>query len=405
MAGMKNAVLLILFVLGTLAPAPADTPVFTVVMTRHGVRSFTHTPPVYTWPDWAPVEPGFLSKHGYVLVTYLGRWYRTYFDAIGLPMDCRGKGTYVYADRDQRTLETALALIQGACGSANALPMNHDANIATDLNDTLFDGSDWIATRPKKQPEPPALAAQHAADFAALQSILDTRCSGRCAPATTIADGSGYAEDLFLEQAQCAPAIDPGKLAQAMQLHVLEYDVKSRPAAIAHFKGGNIFAHIVGLLQEKADVPHPDVAVPNVEHDRVAIISGHDTQVGALGGILNAHWPLGADFADDDMPPGGALLFELYRTSGGEYRVRLQFVHETLAQMRSARPLHSGIVLGPVHFNGCTSDDCSISLKKLGELAHAIALEGYVRHDWTPASDAPVTLAPLGDPAWTHCSK
>lgn len=401
---MQRIVLAVLFIIAFAAPAAADTPVFSVVMTRHGVRSYTKTPPVYTWPDWSPVAPGFLSEHGYVLMTYLGRYYHSYFASVGLPMECGSKGTYVYADRDQRTLETALALIEGACGSPAALPMYHDANIATDRNDGLFDGADVLPFKPVRYPEPAALVAAHRADFVALQSVLDTRCSGTCAAPATIDQGSGYAEDLFLEQAQCAvPAIAPATLASIMELHVLEYDLESRVKHNAELRGGNILAHIVGLLQEKASVAHPDVEVPDVTHDNVAIISGHDTQVGALGGILDAHWSLGSGDADDDMPPGGALLFTLYKTSAGQYRVRLAFVHETLAQLRSASELPNGVVRTAVHFNGCTGNDCSISLDRLGALVHTIAVKGYVRRAWTPASDAPVTLAPLGDPAWTKC--
>jgi 4-phytase / acid phosphatase len=401
---MMRLVLTLLLLAGLAAPAVADTPLFTVIMTRHGVRSYTRTPAEYTWPDWNPVAPGFLSKHGYTLVTYLGSFYRSYFASIGLPMDCGAKNVYVYADRDQRTLETGRALIEGVCGAPDALPLYHDAHIATDRNDTFFDGADWLTVKPTHVADPPALVARHAADFATLQSVMNGRCGGTCAPATTIDVASGYAENLFLEQAQCAPAaIEPDRLASIMALHVLEYDVNARVEPNAEIRGGNVLAHIVGLLQEKASVPHPDVDVPDVARDSVAIISGHDTQVGALGGILDAHWSLGAGDADDDMPPGGALLFELYRTNAAEYRVRIEFVHETLAQLRSASVLPDGVVRTPVHFNGCAGSDCSISLMQLGTLVHRIAAQGYVRRAWTPASDAPVELAPLGDPSWTHC--
>jgi 4-phytase/acid phosphatase len=436
---LRMSFLALLLLLGVSAPAlsPAatgDTQVFAVVVTRHGVRSFTHAPAAYTWPNWGPVAPGYLSAHGYRLMTYLGRYYRTYFASIGLPMACASHGTYVYADLDQRTLETGRALIEGACGSPDALALDHDAQTGPGVNDPLFDGADWLVAAGKVDttasraavaaaaPTPlSAIVTQHAADFAALQSLLDARCSGTCPPAnggestivakTGLAEvrgpvdaGSSYAESLFLEQAQCGPAVDPEKLAAAMRLHVLEYDVNARNAYNSLVRGGNIFAHIVGLLEEKAGLAHPDVAVPDIAHDNVALISGHDTQLGALGGILSAHWPLEHGLVPDDMPPGGALIFELYRTVAGAYRVRLQFAYETLAQLRSASALPDGIAISPVQFAGCDGADCSVPLERFAALAHSLSTRGFVQHDWTPASDANIDLAPLGDPDWTHCA-
>jgi 4-phytase / acid phosphatase len=433
-----RTILLALSLLIFAAPSAAaagdrGTPVFALVMTRHGVRSFTKAPPAYTWPDWSPVAPGFLSAHGYALATYLGRYYRSYFASIGLRMGCGSRGTYVYADLDQRTLETARALIEGACGSATGLPLYHDATMGPAVNDGLFDGADFLVGEGKVEtaasraavaaaaPNPPAaIVTQHAAEFAALQSILDARCSGGCPPAnvgdSTISAseglaelrgpldaGSSYAESLFLEYAQCGPSIDPAKLADAMRLHVLAYDVNARNAYNPLVRGSNIFAHIVGLLEEKAAMGHPDVSVPDVSHANVAILSGHDTQLGALGGILNAHWPLGNGLVLDDMPPGGALVFELYRQSSGEYRVHLHFVYQTLAQFRHASPLPDGIATSPVRMPGCSGDDCSVPLSRLATLAHQLSQQGFVQHGWTPSSDASVNLAPLGDPPWTHC--
>lgn len=420
----------LLLIAASTTTLPAQTEdgkaIFAVVMTRHGVRSFTKAPQYYTWPDWSPVGPGFLSAHGYKLVTYLGAYYAKYFDSIGLPMNCSQRGTYVYADVDQRTLETGRALIEGACGSVGALPMYHDASIGPGANDPLFDGSDWLGPAGKidtaasrasvaaAAPNPPsAIVAQHAASFAAVQSLLSGRCSATCPPADSgpsaidakpgglaslrgpIDVGAGYAESMFLEQVQCAPGIDSAKLEEAMKLRIAEYDVNSRNAYNSSVKGANVLAHIVGMLQAKAGLPHPDVSVPDIANVNVAILSGHDTQLGALGGILDAHWAAGNGIVADDMPPGAALVFELYRDPSGAYRVRVHFVYQTMAQYRSASALPDGIATSPV------SD---YSLSDLSGVAHTLAQRGFVLHDWTSASDAPVNLAPLVDPAWTKCN-
>lgn len=433
---------LVLLLLAAVSPLAAraqtsanEKPIVAIVMTRHGVRSFTHTPAAYDWPNWSPVAPGYLTAHGYRLMTYFGRYYRSYFDSHGLAMRCGSHGTYVYADLDQRTLETARALIQGACGSPDALPLYHDARTGPGVNDTLFDGADWLVAAGKVDaaasraavmatlPTPPsAIVTQHGADFAALQRLLDARCSGTCPPVTggasivtakgaglaelrgPVDTGSSYAESLFLEESQCGPALDPGKLAAAMRLHVLEYDVNARNAYASRVRGGNIFAHIVGLLEEKAGLAHPAVGVPDISADSVVMISGHDTQLGALGGILDAHWALRGGLVADDMPPGGALIFELYRTAANDYRVRLRFAYETLAQYRSSAALPNGIATVAVRFAGCSGDDCSAPLAYFATLANTLARQGFVQHDWTPQSDAPIELAPLADPGWTRCT-
>jgi 4-phytase / acid phosphatase len=393
-------------------------PVFAVVMTRHGVRSFTHAPAAYTWLDWSPVAPGFLTAHGYKLITFLGRYYRQYFDSIGLPLRCESQGVYVYADVDQRTLETGRALIEGACDSASALPLYHDAAIGPNANDPLFDGSDWlvpagkvdsaasIASVKAAAPKPPSLiVSQHAAAFAALQSLLDPNCSGTCPRADAgpseitakpgglaamrgpLDTGESYVESLFLEQAQCAPALDTAKFDQAMPLRVAEYTINARNDYNSAVKGANMFAHIVGLLQAKAGTPHPDVSIPDIGHANVVMLSGHDTQLGALGGIL--------DTAPNDAPPGGAFVFELYRNASGQYRVSVKFVHETMAQLRSSSPLQNGIQMDSVG---------DYDLADLAGIAHRLSQRGFVQHDWTKASDAPVKLAPLADPNWTKCN-
>ena len=62
---------------------------FAVILTRHGVRSPTWTPPdlnAYSaepWPDWG-VAPGNLTPRGSKLMTLFGSYYRRYFAAAGL---------------------------------------------------------------------------------------------------------------------------------------------------------------------------------------------------------------------------------------------------------------------------------------------------------------------------------
>ena len=143
MKRIRRLAFAVLLAAGVFVPSVAsaaqrnETTLFAVVMTRHGVRSLTHAPAAYAWPDWSPVAPGFLTAHGYRLMTYMGRFYRDYFASVGLPLGCTARTGFVYADLDERTLETGRALIDGACGAPNAIPLQHAA-IAACCNGMAF---------------------------------------------------------------------------------------------------------------------------------------------------------------------------------------------------------------------------------------------------------------------------
>ena len=114
-----------------------------------------------------------------------------------------------------------------------------------------------------------AVLLTRAEDLSRLQQLLDKRRCGDdapCAPAAygatviaqqglaelkgPLATASTYAEDLFLEYAQCRPAADMAPklpkealapdLKAAMRLHVLAYDVNARNAYNPLARGGTL---------------------------------------------------------------------------------------------------------------------------------------------------------------------
>lgn len=406
---------------------------FAVVVTRHGVRSISKAPPQYSWADWQPVAPSYLTARGYRLMTYMGQFYRVYFGANGISLSCSPPNVYLYADKDQRTLETGLALIEGMCGKADAMTMHHAADLSKGTDDPLFDAAGWAASEHRidaaassdaveaAAPKPPSdIVTQHAAEFAGLQKVLDARCGGTCAPATggtsslddsdgltelggPLKTASGYAEDLFLEYAQCNPDASPD-LADAMRLHVLAYDVNARNRYNPVVRGGTLFAHIVGMLEAKAGRAHSGVESPDINRDDVVMFSGHDTQLGALGGILDAHWQPGGGIVADDMPPGSALIFELYKTPSNQYRVRMRFAYETMEQFHHYKLVENGTSSVPVRFAGCEGPDCSVPLERWSALSQKIENERLVQKAWTQESTDAVNLDPLVNPKWTQCS-
>jgi hypothetical protein len=270
--------------------ADVSHPIFSVIVTRHGVRSPTKFPGgEYTWPKWDPVPDAFLTKHGYQLMTLMGVFYAKAVYPKGA-VDCAK--VFVYADKVQRTYLSAQALLEGLCGKA-AIPIYHEPDVKA--ADPIFNGAGWVGQRIDSSASKDAVAAVagsplstivmgHAQDFSTFQQgILDSRCPlGSCTPIATAAskipkteglaelDGpldtaSTYSEDVFLEYAQCRPIAEiapkrgedkfEANLQAGMQLHALAYRVNARNAYNPLVRGGTLLAHIVGMLDLKAGLP------------------------------------------------------------------------------------------------------------------------------------------------------
>ena len=68
------------------------------------------------------------------------------------------------------------------------------------------------------------------------------------------------------------------------------------------------------------------------------MLSGHDTNIADLGGLLDIHWRA-ASYPADTVPPGGALVFELLSDGHGKRFVRASFRAQTMDQLRNLEPL------------------------------------------------------------------
>jgi hypothetical protein len=419
--------------------ADVSHPIFSVIVTRHGVRSPTKFPGgEYTWPKWDPVPDAFLTKHGYQLMTLMGVFYAKAVYPKGA-VDCAK--VFVYADKVQRTYLSAQALLEGLCGKA-AIPIYHEPDVKA--ADPIFNGAGWVGQRIDSSASKDAVAAVagsplstivmgHAQDFSTFQQgILDSRCPlGSCTPIATAAskipkteglaelDGpldtaSTYSEDVFLEYAQCRPIAEiapkrgedkfEANLQAGMQLHALAYRVNARNAYNPLVRGGTLLAHIVGMLDLKAGLPEVlRVDTPTEVKDVDLVIpSGHDTQLGALGGILDAHWAPVGGIVPDDMPPGSALVIDLVKTGTG-YGVQLRFASMTLDQFRNKKDLKEGDPIRLTSVTGsslCNSDPCVVPLEQFEGLALTLQAQQLVDPDWH-FSNAGLQFAPLQDPDWT----
>ena len=181
------------------AAAPSDQ-IFTVIVTRHGVRSISNTPGDYEWPSWTKDFPvtkkedfRLLTKHGYQLMTLMGGFYAR---DPGINVDCDPQGVFVYADKDQRTLLTAQALVKGLCPNVE-IPIFHETKMSA--SDPIFNGAAWLsglgridagassrAVAAVAGSPPSTIVMSNAEDFSMFQRILDRRCvpPKPCAPDT-----------------------------------------------------------------------------------------------------------------------------------------------------------------------------------------------------------------------------
>jgi len=374
-----------------------------IVLTRHGVRSplasqadlgkYSAAP----WPAWE-VAPGILTAHGYDLMKSFGAWDRAKFSAEGLlaPTGCTDASRVtILADIDERTRETGKALSEGmfpGCkvsvhsqpdGVADPLFSPRKANVGH--SDPKLAAA-AIAGRIGGNPANPT--ETYRPQLAALDRIL-AGC-GRLPPnpqRTSIFDipaslkpGSGdspvsvrgplatastLAENLLLEYTQGMSDADTGwgcvdgaTLRYVMQANIAAWNYADRTPAVARIYASNLLNHI-RLTMEQSVTGKPVHGALGQPGDRLVILVGHDTNIVTLAGALGIDWI--ADGRADDSPPGGALVFELWRSRHAGSFVRISFTAQTLEQMRNSAPLTPANppVEAPIFVPACSGSDLS----------------------------------------------
>lgn len=65
----------------------------------------------------------------------------------------------------------------------------------------------------------------------------------------------------------------------------------------------------------------------------VTMISGHDTNIASLGGLLDLHWKV-PGLAADDPAPAGAIVLERLVDARGQAYVRALYRSQTVEQIR-----------------------------------------------------------------------
>ena len=341
---------------------------FALVFSRHGVRPPTKTNDAYNiyssqgFPSWS-VVPGNLTIHGAQLMTIMGTYYRQYFIQQGLltgndATDVNSE--YFYADNAERTFATGQALAAGLLPSVNST-VNEFANSAIDplfypvkVNlgspDTSLAAA---ALNGRIGANPAALAQAYRAQLAQLEAVLLNTPVGdptwapsyltsigampiAVAPGTagSIATFSGsidtastIAEIFLLEycEGMYSGNIGWGRLSREQiidiaKLHTVDFDLLDRTPYLAQAQGSNLLLHIVNTINQAATGTANAHAL-GAPGQKLVMLTGHDNQLAAVGGLLRADWAL-PTFAVDDTPPGGAMVFELRQDPAGNNIVR-----------------------------------------------------------------------------------
>jgi 4-phytase/acid phosphatase len=351
---------------------------YVVIITRHGVRSPTWKTDRLNqyssepWPAWS-VPPGDLTPHGRALMLLMGSYYREWLLSAGLlhRQGCADASrVYVYADTDQRTLETGRALAETLLPGCTVEVRSQPPGSKDPLFDPLETGlakPDWEiaaqAVRERLSDPSGRLRDLHRAAFETLESVLAGEGSApqkRLEPPDEIrvsVTGKGVqlnepwsvastlGEDLLLEYTEGFQGKDLGwgrldadALYRILELHAVYADLMRRTSYLARARGSNLLYHVLQSMQQAATGKATTGALDR-SGNAVLIVSGHDTNLSNLSGMLGFSWRL-PGYQADDTPPGGGLVFSIWQEPGAaKYFVRSQYLAQTLEQMRGATPL------------------------------------------------------------------
>jgi 4-phytase/acid phosphatase len=359
------------------SPQSTDRLMLVVILSRHGVRSPTWSQDrldaysALPWPKWS-VLPGYLTSRGFELAKQFGSYDRAAFAEEGLFTDhgCIDvSNAYIWADTDQRTLESGRALAEGF--SPGCPPAIH--SLAPAKNDPLFHpylskiNSVQIGSTPAVPDETNTIGhgAQQDELLAKMQHVLwgcdpNSACTPVHTPALSLfsvpaalarrkdepvgesqdplALSSSFAEDLLLEYAEGMPMdqvgwgkVDETQLRDFLALHTAYFARTHGTPARAKAEASNMLFHITRTLQQGAE-HHTVVGAVGPTSSKLVMLVGHDTNLAGVAALLGLHWTL--DGRVDDTPPGTELAFELWQDAKGTYSVRVKVAMQTLRQMR-----------------------------------------------------------------------
>jgi len=425
---MRTFLVAALLLTATLVPAQTYTAKnhgkdelrFTLVLSRHGVR-----PPLTTnamldlhsadpWPAWE-VPLGYLTPHGGEALRQMGAYMRLdlarngLLSAAGCPSSSE---VYLYADTDERNIMSTYTTLAGLAPGCDPLPVNTIVP-TVGVKDPLF--SPVPGTFPP--PSADAIAADRQAvlgnDPAAFYSLAGNpelkEFAGILAPDAAhpaakpilgdprpLTAASSMVEDILLEYVDGKPMrevgwgrVDASTIHRLMPLHTRQFTFSTRLPLTARTQGSNLMAHILDTLEQAAqhDSAVPGALGPAGTH--LVYISGHDSNLCYIGGLLGLHWT--AEGLTDDTPPDSQIVFELWQNrKSKQYSVQVHYRAQTIEQLRTGQAL--SLANPPIEVKltppGCGAGQ-SCAFAAFDHAAHAMLDQAYVKSGLLPTHNAP----------------
>lgn len=394
---------------------------FVVILSRHGVRSPTgkydqlNQYSAQPWPKWS-VPPGYLTEHGAQLMRIFGAYDRELLASQHLLTGSRcadAEYISIIADSDQRTRETGKALAEGFLSHCNidvrALPEGTQDPLFHSAGPSLEDSYKKMAVAAvsgRIGNNPAGLMEAYRPQLQAMEDILlgcksgiDCSSAANAKPSlfdipSSLNPGSGehladlrgplgsaatMAENLLLEYTEGLDKsqvgwgmVDSNKIRELMQIHTANEDVTQRTPYIARLQSSVMLAHVLDSMEQAVTGKAVSGALSRPQ-DRLLILVGHDTKLANISGALDLSWLI--DGRRDDTPPGGALVFELWKSSKtDDYSVRAFYTAQTLDQMRNTTLLN---LQNPpervaVFVPGCSRPDASCTWKSFRDLLQTV---------------------------------
>jgi 4-phytase/acid phosphatase len=351
-----------------------------VLVMRHGIRAPLdgEVPPNTRtgapWPRW-PVAESRITAHGVRALERVAAYDRRLLAAHGLltAKGCPGAGVRIRSNTSDRTIASGRAYADGFAPGCT-LDVEHQPLGTVDptfeplrARATAFDPAAAIVSINRDTGGMAALARRHRAALTRLDQVLGCSptprgCLSADTPAVTASpDGhdlvlagpiraaSGIAQVLLLQEVEGLPRtsvgwgrVDPATLKQFGALHSALFAVFTRPPYMA--------AHQTAVLGR--DV----LASLSAGGPRLTVLMGHDTNVTALAAALRLDLTA-PGYATNDVPPGGALLFERLRdVPTGARFVRASYRTQSPATLRA---LGRSASLVALKIPGCAGPLCS----------------------------------------------
>jgi 4-phytase/acid phosphatase len=425
---MRTFLAIALLVTATTLPAQNQTSAdhgkdelrFAVVLSRHGIRpplTAASTLDLHSsdaWPDWE-VPLGYLTPHGAMAIHQMGAYMRLELAQAGLlpAAGCPNSSeVYLYADTDERNIESTRNTFAGLEPGCDALTINTIIP-AQGVKDAMLSPSpDALPPLPKGVSASDSQAAagkDPAAFFSVTENPELAEFAHILAPDSAhpaarpilddprpLAAASSLVEDILLEYVDDKPMSDVGwgrvderMLRRLLPLHVKQFGLTTRTPLSARTQGSNLMAHILDTLEQGAQPSHHQSARPvsgaiGPVGTHLVYISGHDSNLFEIAGLLNLHWT--ADGRSDDTPPDSQIVFELWQNASSKgYTIRLRYRAQTIDQLRSGKALT--LANPPVEVSltppGCRAGaPCPFSV--FDHAARALLDPAYIKPDLQP---------------------